>query len=485
MIVGISIFQEFNLPNSTTWFYFSLLLAIALFFRFTRLLSVRNIDVIALFLLVPGLLLLLEAQARAHVAQGKLPFKVGALLMESAAARISPHAGFDAAALVGSVVGDSTDTSSTLAWFGYLWLLCGSALFFMRCLLDLVLIGRPALAPNLNPSGLIWLSLALFVCLVVVAFQKPAGPPGPVGKQSVAVNETQRRADYLVKQQSLLTELMPDNSALLVECGSAVICHFFIVCGLAFIGWKHFQDLQGGVAAAAFYLLLPYTAYHVDQVHHVLPTAFLVWAVASYRKPLLAGLLLGLAAGIGYSALFLVFPWLGFYWKRGHARFLLGFFFAVSLIAGLIWAEGNLTVNIQTSLSLSDWQPWQQPHAESTKGFWTGVAWAPAYRLPVFVAYVGFVLATTFWPAPKNLAHLIALSAAILIGIQFWFADQGGVYVLWYLPFLLLMVFRPNCTDRVAPLPTIHSDWLRRWLRLLGGAALRLWRSPEPTSQLH
>src|ERR1700722_14493763 len=190
MIVGISIFQEFNLPNSTTWFYFSLLLAIALFFRFTRLLSVRNIDVIALFLLVPGLLLLLDEQARAHVAQGKLPCQLGALLMESAAAHMSPHAGLDAALLVGGVVGYSTDTSLTLAWFGYLWLLCGSALFFMRCLLDLVLIGRPALAPNLNPSGLIWLSLALFVCLVVVAFQKPAGPPGPVGKQSVAVNET-------------------------------------------------------------------------------------------------------------------------------------------------------------------------------------------------------------------------------------------------------------------------------------------------------
>ena len=60
MIVRISIFEEFNLPNSTTWFYFSLLLAIALFFRFTRLLSVRNLDVVALFLLVPEI-------GRAHV----------------------------------------------------------------------------------------------------------------------------------------------------------------------------------------------------------------------------------------------------------------------------------------------------------------------------------------------------------------------------------------------------------------------------------
>ena len=66
MVVGASIFFEFNLPNSTTWFYFSLLLAIALFFRFTRFFSVRNLDVVALFLLVPGLLLLLQAQAESH-----------------------------------------------------------------------------------------------------------------------------------------------------------------------------------------------------------------------------------------------------------------------------------------------------------------------------------------------------------------------------------------------------------------------------------
>ena len=49
-----SIFFDFNLPNATTWFYFSFLLAMALFFRFSRLLSIRNLDVVTLFLLAPG-----------------------------------------------------------------------------------------------------------------------------------------------------------------------------------------------------------------------------------------------------------------------------------------------------------------------------------------------------------------------------------------------------------------------------------------------
>src|SRR5215207_9356024 len=49
-----SIFLDFNLPNATTWFYLSLLLAVALFYQFHRLLSLRNWDLVTLFMLVPG-----------------------------------------------------------------------------------------------------------------------------------------------------------------------------------------------------------------------------------------------------------------------------------------------------------------------------------------------------------------------------------------------------------------------------------------------
>jgi hypothetical protein len=62
MLVFGSIFSDFKLPTAATWFYFSLLLALALFFKFTRLLSMRNWDVVTIFLLVPGLLLLQESR---------------------------------------------------------------------------------------------------------------------------------------------------------------------------------------------------------------------------------------------------------------------------------------------------------------------------------------------------------------------------------------------------------------------------------------
>jgi hypothetical protein len=484
MVMVASIFSEFNLPNATTWFYFSLLLAIALFFKFTRLLSVRNWDIVTLFLLVPGLLLLQEANTPSET-RGQLT----AEMYDPSPSVMQLEAGpaLARAAGVGPGRDLSFQTSPTrLLWLGYLWLLCGSAYFLARCLVDLALVRRPALAPNLNRAGLAWLGSALFVCLVTVAIRGPVIKTGPVGRQSAAVTETQRRAEDLVKQEIAGEGLTGSTIAFWVECISAILCHAAIVVGLAVIGWRHFQDTHAGIAAATCYLLLPYTAYHVDQVHHVLPSALLVWAVAAYRRPTLAGVLLGLAAGTGYFPLLLLPLWLSFYWKRGAGRFLGSFGLAISLclaiIAVALSIDGDLAQRIQSTLSLSEWQPWRAGPVESL-GFWTGVHWA--YRLPVFIAYLAFVAATLFWPMPKNLAQLIALSAALVLGVQFWFADQGGVYVLWYLPLLLLLVFRPNLADREAV--PIHSDtdWLTHLAGRLKHLGARLLRLPEPLARVH
>jgi hypothetical protein len=159
------------------------------------------------------------------------------------------------------------------------------------------------------------------------------------------------------------------------------------------------------------------------------------------------------------------------------AAFLLAAGICLAVLAFILWLEGALTPSIHAALSLSDWQPWKEP-IPGTRGLWTGVHWA--YRLPVFIGYSAFVAVTAFWPAPKNLAHLLALSAAVVIGIQFWFADQGGVYVLWYLPLLLLLVFRPNLADRHAQLIATESDWLGRMGRRTRRLATRIFRLPEP-----
>jgi hypothetical protein len=438
MTLFCSLFLDFQLPNAPTWFYLSLLLGVGLFFKFNRFLSIRNWDTITLFLLVPGLLLLIQAR----------------------------EAGY-----------------AYLEWYGYLWLLCGSGYFLVRCLVDLALVRRPHLNPNLNFTGLAWLACALFICLGSVAFRYDRQPAEPVGKVGLMPDQIESRTTDLVQQQMPVADAEGIDVGFWVGRSLAILCHLAVVAGLIFIGCRHFQDAHTGMAAATFYLLLPYTAYHIGQWHHVLPMALIVWAVGLYRRPMLAGLLLGLAAGTVYFPV-LIFPlWLSFYWRRGAGRFAGTFVLAASVCMGImgsiLLSDGDLGRNLQSVLSLADWQPWIEPGRESPS-FWTGVHWAWAYRMPVFIAYLAFLGTTVFWPYPKNLAHVLALSAALLVGIQFWYAEQGGVYVLWYLPLLLLLVFRPNLSDRQPPAINPETDWLCRVGRWLVRSLTRLLVPMEP-----
>jgi hypothetical protein len=53
-----------------------------------------------------------------------------------------------------------------------------------------------------------------------------------------------------------------------------------------------------------------------------------------------------------------------------------------------------------------------------------------------------------------------------MLATQFWLPNGGGLYMAWYLPLLLLTIFRPNLEDRVA-LTVLGEGWfLRRRTRL-------------------
>jgi hypothetical protein len=113
----------------------------------------------------------------------------------------------------------------------------------------------------------------------------------------------------------------------------------------------------------------------------------------------------------------------------------------------------------------ANWRAWDPSAKPNVEGLWTGLELHYAYRLPLFIAYLALIIATSVRPTPKNLAHVIAISGALILGIQFWYADSGGIYVLWYLPFLVLLLFRPNLAEKYAPAIDPATDWLRRAYR--------------------
>ena len=98
---------------------------------------------------------------------------------------------------------------------------------------------------------------------------------------------------------------------------------------------------------------------------------------------------------------------------------------------------------------------------ETTAGFWQ--YHEPVYRIPVLVAFVIGSIITILWPPRKNLGTLVSCSAAIMLSVLFWYDPGPGVYhMAWFLPLLLLTIFRPNLEDRVA-LTALSESWFSRW----------------------
>lgn len=453
-MASTSVFFDVPAPSPAACFYLSAPLAVALFLPFSRLFSIRTLDVLTLYLFVPGLLLLQEASR---------------LL---AAART---AGADAEALH-----EAVRRANLLSLWGYVWLIAAASYFLLRCLADLVLERRPALGPNLNLPGLGWLGGSLFVGLIAMAGLQPVPASVPYAPAS-PTDPVRQVGTEAIKVYA--PDVEPSRVRLWAERGLAVLCHLSIVVAMVLIGWRHYDDVRSGASSAVLYLLLPYAYFllpdspvGVGRWDHSWPMALVVWTVFTYRRPVLAGAFLGVATGTAPVLLCILPAWLSFYRRGGVGRFLTSFVLFAALggavLAGLLWlSDGEPPRLLQPAWLRFDWQPWQEPQTPFP-GVWKGVH--AAYRAPVFIASLALVVTSAFWPSPKNLAQVLSLSAAALLSVQLWYGDRGGIYVLWFLPLLLLMVFRPNLSNCVPAAPA--DDWLARLWRALAARLMRLLR---------
>jgi hypothetical protein len=411
--------------NDPTWFYLSFLLSLAVYFKFSRLWSIRNLDLILLLLVSPGLLLV-------------------------------------------------RDPDETWAAFGYAWLFLVTALLLVRALSDGLLTRRPRLEQNMNAAGMAFLCAATFLFLTtkLLTEQPLASTVASVRRASEFVKGTQvsPAADRSDESRGSLgddserlqagTETAsaapgvianPTDPDVVIARLIAIFAHLAVILGLMMVGRHVFADPDVGFAMATLYMLLPCTAYDVGKTNHVLPAALIIWAIWAYRRPFLSGTLLGLACAMMFFPIFLLPLWAAFYGRRGVSRFGT----AVGLTTGIILSCLMLLSKDSESLvrALLGYVPWQGPlkqllYSASKKGWWD--THEAAYVVPVFVTYLVMLVALTIWPSRKSLSHVIPSSAAIVIGTQFWY-PQGGVYVLWYLPLLLLVVFRPMMANHFAP----------------------------------
>lgn len=453
-----AVFTEFQKLNGTTWFYLSTLLAVAVFFRFNRFFCVRNLDLITLCLLVPGLL------ATARVDKRMLQIFEDAK-NQSQVSSAPPNLG---------LAGESLQELQ----YGYLWLFIATGYLCVRCFVDLFLARRPRLPPNLDVAGLCFLGASL---LAFLFFEAVTREPDPAGRASalVAAKILQGKAPTIgdkttpgggqinpstaffvgavhfggdLGQRVLHRDRLTNQSdfAVGVARSAAIIAHILILAGLVVVGAKHFGSLPIGVGMATLYLLTPLTAVNIAKIDQLLPAALLLWAVVFHRRPCLAGAFLGVACAFVFP-IFLIPLWLGFYGSKGALRCLMGMAIAGSLMALLLCLSGTARDFIDAWASSVVWHPEQLGVPGQTMSYWTEST--KIFRLPIFVLFMFVTLAVAFWPVQKNLAELIALSVLLILGVQFWYPHRGGTYVHWYLPFFLLMMFRPNLQNALAPDP--------------------------------
>lgn len=563
--------------NPTTWAYLSSLLIIALYFKFNRFWSVRNLDLVLLILLAPGLLLIhfgenLRTTARewrpapapelnavpdepppatdgiekesnpqqdSALATGLLKAADSPLIDQSSA---DPKMGADDPSVkqenaelpktdqqsqppskdttrneqdepqeavkipeapsskpetvvladygVLPVIRNAADRDAVAKLgiermrYGFLWLHGVGALLLVRLLLDSTMSRRPLLEPNLTQGGLTFVACALFLFLMANVIKNSPSKEdmaGPIAAAEIVKGQALTDPGQTARRQgpgSALIALLPsiptipilgeqarepsvqERAYANVARGMAIGSHLAIALGMVLIGYRHFDNLKMGVGAAALFLMLPYTSQMTGRVEHALPAALLIWAVACYRQPTIAGILLGLAAGVVYYPLFLLPLWLSFYWPRGLMRFVSGLSYSlVTCVLALFFFSRNMSEFWNYIVAM--FGVWI-PRTSGLEGIWSeGWGWDEMYRLPVITAFLVLSISMALWPAQKNLGTLLSCTGAVMVGTQFWHGYGGGLFMAWYLPLLLLTVFRPNLEDRVA-LSVLGEGWFPR-----------------------
>lgn len=525
----------------TTWTYLASFLLLALFFKFNRFWSVRNLDLVLIILLAPGLLMIIGGREwvqknGGQLTQEQVQNKAGESNRDGEPSAIIPKVDRAGSGLPETLEQNQADqlnpssekesvrppkpadeateqdveqrtesakksndlksplksgslieadanekvTTDTKGhqWqrWGYYWLFVVGGILLLRLLFDQNLKRRPHLEPNLSIGGLVFLGCALMVFLFANVITSNPAMDDLKGAQN-AVKMVQREAaddsgseELLVRRGPgyALFSLLPiipsfENGDAMLKADNnmgtnisryvvaaktlAVGSQLMIVLGLILFCTFNYNNFNVGVGTATIYLMLPYTAVYTGHALHVLPAALLVWSMVSFRRPMVAGILIGLATGVSYYPIFLLPLWISFYWERGKRRFIIGVLAAVLVcIAGLIFTSVDMKAfGSQLQTMFGFWQPIM----EGLEGIWA-LGWNHWWRLPILVAFVLLCGSFAAWPTEKNIGTLVSYSAAVMIGVQFWHGFGGGLYMAWYLPLVLLAVFRPNLAGRVA-----------------------------------
>ncbi|MFQ5911140.1 MAG: hypothetical protein ACE5IJ_10550 [Thermoplasmata archaeon] len=218
---------------------------------------------------------------------------------------------------------------------------------------------------------------------------------------------------------------------------------------LLVFGLKKLGDSYGegrGWSLSFAWVVLPYTLFMMrgSEVSHVFPAALSMWAFIYLSRPIASGGLLALAAETEF------FPALYFpLWLSRHSGgdsllpnrkgwVFLGSFVAVNLLilSPVLASPGGLSTFLRSTVLF---QEGGGPGSfQSIWGIWGQYPDLRIVKLPIMAASLILYLGLYFYPVKKTRHTLLGLTALVILVIHLWKTHLGvGGYVTWFLPFFL------------------------------------------------
>jgi hypothetical protein len=231
---------------------------------------------------------------------------------------------------------------------------------------------------------------------------------------------------------------------LLAARAAALFFDLFCIAGLIVLG----RRLAGNRLAATLafaWLAYPYTDFVLQSnSNDALLAALLIWSLALFAKPLARGALLALAAATKFAPLALAPLYLAGHRglagvrrrDRDRLRPALLYVGAFVATAVLMLAHPAIDPGLATF-----WERTvgSQAGRESPFSIWGQVDLGTLHTL-VKLAAVALALIVALLPRQRTMAQLGALAAAVIIAVQLTAEHWFYLYIVWFLPMLLLAI---------------------------------------------
>jgi hypothetical protein len=222
--------------------------------------------------------------------------------------------------------------------------------------------------------------------------------------------------------------------------GAATLYDLLCVAGMLVLGWT-LAGWRLGVGLSLAWAAFPFTAYSLESnSNDSLVAACLIWGLVLARRPLGRGLMLGLACATKFAPLVLIplwsrhpFPRAAGGVRRRALLYVAGLALAVVGTGWVLLLDGLDGVRAFWSRTIG-----YQLDRDSPFSIWGQYPGLHPAQIALTAVVLVAGLVVWRWPRRLDLLGMVALSGALIIGIQLTLTHWFYLYLPWFLPFALL-----------------------------------------------